>query len=117
MLVTYLPVLVFSIIAIGVGIVPLLLAYLVAPRKENERKTDPYECGFNPIGEARVPFDVKYYLVAILFILFDLETTFLFPWAVQVLPQVHWVIQQVLTKVTETLINILIYLNLDIHLV
>ena len=84
MLVTYLPVLVFSIIAIGVGVVPLLLAYLVAPRKDNERKADPYECGFNPIGEARVPFDVKYYLVAILFILFDLETTFLFPWAVQV---------------------------------
>ena len=84
MLLEYLPVLVFSFIAIAVGIVPLGLAYFVAPRKDSHRKIDPYECGFDAIGDARVPFDVKYYLVAILFILFDLETAFLFPWAVAV---------------------------------
>ena len=84
MLLEYLPILVFCFIAIGVGIAPLILAYLVAPRKAVHHKNDPYECGFDAFGDARVPFDVKYYLVAILFILFDLETTFLFPWAVAI---------------------------------
>ena len=82
----YLPVLLFILVGIGVGVVPQLLGF-VASRlagfdKPDTAKNSPYECGFEAFEDARMKFDVRYYLVAILFILFDLEIAFLFPWAV-----------------------------------
>ncbi|MEK8090322.1 NADH-quinone oxidoreductase subunit A [Thermithiobacillus plumbiphilus] len=82
MLENYFPVLVFIIIALLVGVVPLVLGFILAPNKPDSEKLSPYECGFEAFEDARMKFDVRYYLVAILFILFDLEIAFLFPWAV-----------------------------------
>ncbi len=78
----YLPVLIFLLVALVVGVVPLLMGSALGPRKPDSEKLSPYECGFEAFEDARVKFDVRYYLVAILFILFDLEIAFLFPWAV-----------------------------------
>jgi NADH-quinone oxidoreductase subunit A len=76
----YLPILLFILVGIGVGIVPQVLGYILGPRKPGAAKDSPYECGFEAFEDARMKFDVRYYLVAILFILFDLEIAFLFPW-------------------------------------
>ncbi|KQP45582.1 NADH-quinone oxidoreductase subunit A [Pseudorhodoferax sp. Leaf274] len=78
----YLPVLLFILVGIGVGIAPQVLGYLLGPNRPDAAKNSPYECGFEAFENARMKFDVRYYLVAILFILFDLEIAFLFPWAV-----------------------------------
>ncbi len=78
----YLPVLLFILIGLAVGIVPLVLGYILGPNRPDPAKNSPYECGFEAFEDARMKFDVRYYLVAILFILFDLEIAFLFPWAV-----------------------------------
>ncbi len=78
----YLPVLLFILVGIGVGIGPMLLGRLLGPSRPDAAKLSPYECGFEAFEDARMQFDVRYYLVAILFILFDLEIAFLFPWAV-----------------------------------
>ncbi len=83
----YLPVLLFILVGTGVGIAPLALGRLLGPSRPDSSKNAPYECGFEAFEDARMKFDVRYYLVAILFILFDLEIAFLFPWAV-VLKQV-----------------------------
>jgi NADH-quinone oxidoreductase subunit A len=82
----YLPVLLFILVGIGVGVVPQVLGWVfsgaMGVRKPDAQKNSPYECGFEAFEDARMQFDVRYYLVAILFILFDLEIAFLFPWAV-----------------------------------
>ena len=78
----YLPVLLFILVGIAVGVVPLVLGYILGPNRPDAAKNSPYECGFEAFEDARMKFDVRYYLVAILFILFDLEIAFLFPWAV-----------------------------------
>ena len=78
----YLPILIFLVIAIAVGIAAVLLSWIAGPSSPDPEKLSPYECGFEPFEDARVRFDVRYYLVAILFIIFDLEVAFLFPWAV-----------------------------------
>ena len=78
----YLPVILFILVGVGVGVAPQLLGFLLGPRRPDEAKNSPYECGFEAFEDARMKFDVRYYLVAILFILFDLEIAFLFPWAV-----------------------------------
>ena len=78
----YLPVLLFILVGVGVGVVPLVLGYVLGPNCPDPAKNSPYECGFEAFDDARMKFDVRYYLVAILFILFDLEIAFLFPWAV-----------------------------------
>ena len=82
----YLPVLLFILVGIGVGVVPQVLGYVLSSSagfdKPVAAKNSPYECGFEAFEDARMKFDVRYYLVAILFILFDLEIAFLFPWAV-----------------------------------
>ena len=78
----YLPVLLFILVGIGVGAAPLLLGRVLGPHRPDAAKNSPYECGFEAFEDARMKFDVRYYLVAILFILFDLEIAFLFPWAV-----------------------------------
>jgi len=78
----YLPVLLFIAVGIVVGVVPQVLGYVLGPNRPDKAKNSAYECGFEAFGDARMPFDVRFYLVAILFILFDLEIAFLFPWAV-----------------------------------
>ena len=78
----YLPVLLFILVGIAVGIIPQLIGVLLGPNRPDAAKNSPYECGFEAFEDARMKFDVRYYLVAILFILFDLEIAFLFPWAV-----------------------------------
>ena len=78
----YLPVLLFIIVGVAVGVVPQVLGYILGPNRPNAAKNSAFECGFEAFEDARMKFDVRYYLVAILFILFDLEIAFLFPWAV-----------------------------------
>ncbi len=78
----YLPVLLFILVGIAVGVGPMAIGKLLGPSSPNTEKLSPYECGFEAFEDARMQFDVRYYLVAILFILFDLEIAFLFPWAV-----------------------------------
>ncbi|MCS6995727.1 MAG: NADH-quinone oxidoreductase subunit A [Casimicrobiaceae bacterium] len=79
---TYVPILVFMAVALVFGTVLVTVGRLLAPSRPDPEKLSPYECGFEAFEDARMRFDVRYYLVAILFILFDLEIAFLFPWAV-----------------------------------
>jgi len=78
----YLPVLLFILVGLVVGVAPQVIGYILGPNRPDEAKNSPYECGFEAFEAERMKFDVRYYLVAILFILFDLEIAFLFPWAV-----------------------------------
>jgi NADH-quinone oxidoreductase subunit A len=78
----YLPIFLFILVGLGVGIAPQVIGYILGPNRPYPAKNSPYECGFEAFEDARMKFDVRYYLVAILFILFDLEIAFLFPWAV-----------------------------------
>ena len=78
----YLPILIFLGIAVALAVVIVLASFLVARQKPDSEKLSAYECGFEPFADARSKFDVRFYLVAILFIIFDLEVAFLFPWAV-----------------------------------
>ena len=78
----YLPILIFLAIAGGFGVLLLALGWVLGPRRPDREKVSPYECGFEAFEDSRTKFDVRYYLVAILFIIFDLEIAFLFPWAV-----------------------------------
>ena len=78
----YLPVLLFILVGLAVGVLPQAIGYILGPNRPDPAKNSPYECGFEAFEDARMKFDVRYYLVAILFILFDLEIAFLFPWAV-----------------------------------
>ena len=82
MLLEYLPILIFLGIGAGIGIVLLGLGFLIGRGEKDDEKLSPYECGFEAFDDSRMKFDVRYYLVAILFIIFDLEIAFLFPWAV-----------------------------------
>jgi NADH-quinone oxidoreductase subunit A len=82
MLDNYLPIMIFIAIGIAIGVLPILAGFLLAPHKPDSEKLSPYECGFEAFEDSRMRFDVRYYLVAILFIIFDLEIAFLFPWAV-----------------------------------
>ena len=81
MLAEYLPTLLFLIVATGIGIALILIGNLLGPKRPSAEKLSPYECGFAPFEDARMQFDVRYYLIAILFIVFDLEIAFIFPWA------------------------------------
>jgi len=89
MLNDYLPILVFIIIGLGLGVVLMAAGSLLGAFEPDKEKLSTYECGFEPIENAHMPFDVRFYLVAILFIIFDLETAFFVPWAV-VLRQIGW---------------------------
>tara|TARA_B100000686_G_C16781518_1_gene972232 strand:- start:2694 stop:3050 length:357 start_codon:yes stop_codon:yes gene_type:complete len=82
MLYEYLPILLFLIIAIVFSIGLLSISFVLSPKKPSNEKLSPYECGFEPFDDARTKFDIRFYLVSLLFIIFDLEVTFLFPWAV-----------------------------------
>lgn len=78
----YFPILIFLIIAVGMSFMAVMASLIVGKQKPDAEKISPYECGFEPFDDARGRFDVRFYLVAILFIIFDLEVAFLFPWAV-----------------------------------
>ena len=82
MLDAYIPILLFLAVAVGFAIVLLLVAWSIAPAKYSRVKLEPYECGIEPVGDARDRYSIRYYLVAMLFVVFDIETVFLFPWAV-----------------------------------
>ena len=82
MLENYVPVLIFLVVAAGIGVLLLALGFLFGRGRKDDEKLSPYECGFEAFEDSRMKFDVRYYLVAILFIIFDLEIAFLFPWAV-----------------------------------
>lgn len=82
MLQNYFPILLFIVVGLLVGVLPLLMGKLLGPNRPDPEKLSPYECGFEAFEDARMRFDVRYYLVAILFILFDLEVAFMIPWAV-----------------------------------
>ena len=76
------PLLIYAVILVGFVITNIILAHVIGPRKKTDVKQMPYESGMDPVGDARQPFDVKFYLVAILFLVFDVELLFLYPWAV-----------------------------------
>jgi len=78
----YFPILVLMVVSIGLSLALFILSFLRGNQKPDEAKISPYECGFNAFENARIPFDIKFYLVSLLFIIFDLEVAFLFPWAV-----------------------------------
>ena len=78
----YLSIILFLIIALGLSIVFIAINYLASPKRPDPEKLSAYECGFEPFSDSRIEFDVRFYLVAILFIIFDLEIAFLFPWAI-----------------------------------
>jgi NADH-quinone oxidoreductase subunit A len=82
LLLEYLPILIFLGIAVGMTMMILMASFMVARQRPDTEKLSPYECGFDPFEDTRGRFDVRFYLVAILFIIFDLEVAFLFPWAV-----------------------------------
>mgnify|MGYP001410048573 FL=1 len=78
----YLAIIIFLIVALGLSVAFVAINYLAAPKNPDPEKLSPYECGFEPFNDSRMEFDVRFYLVAILFIIFDLEIAFLFPWAI-----------------------------------
>ena len=82
MLLEYLSILIFFVFALIFALIMLGIGFTLGPNNPNEEKNSPYECGFEPFEDSRMKFDIRYYLVAILFIIFDLEIAFLFPWAV-----------------------------------
>jgi NADH-quinone oxidoreductase subunit A len=82
LLLEYLPILIFIAIAIVISVALVAVPLLIAPSNPDPEKLSSYECGFNAFGDARMKFDVRFYLVSILFIIFDLEVAFLFPWAI-----------------------------------
>ncbi len=82
MLADYLPILIFLVIAVGFALFTLFASAIIGKKKVTPQKMLPYECGMEPIGEARKPFSVKFYIIAMLFIIFDIEAVFLYPWAV-----------------------------------
>ena len=89
MIENYLPVLIFIIVGLAIGGIMVALGFVLGPHRPNSEKSSPYECGFEAFEDSRMKFDVRYYLVAILFIIFDLEIAFLFPWAI-VLENIGW---------------------------
>ena len=89
LLLEYLPILIFISLAAVLGGVLIAIPLIVAPSKPNPEKLSAYECGFPAFGDARMRFDVRFYLVAILFIIFDLEVAFLFPWAASLMKMAH----------------------------
>jgi NADH-quinone oxidoreductase subunit A len=86
----YLPVLLFILVGLAIGVAPQVIGFILGPNRPDPAKNSPYECGFEAFEDARMKFDVRYYLIAILFILFDLEIAFLFPWAVA-LKEIGWI--------------------------
>jgi NADH-quinone oxidoreductase subunit A len=89
MIENYLPILIFILVGLAIGGIMIALGFILGPHRPDSEKLSPYECGFEAFEDSRMKFDVRYYLVAILFIIFDLEIAFLFPWAI-VLENIGW---------------------------
>ncbi len=89
MLENYLPILIFLMVGVGLGVGLMFVGFVISPKRPDSEKLSAYECGFEAFEDSRASFNVRYYLVAILFILFDLEIAFLFPWAV-VMDKLGW---------------------------
>jgi NADH-quinone oxidoreductase subunit A len=89
LLMEYLPILIFIGVSGGISLVFLVVPFLIAPNKPDPQKLSAYECGFEAFGDARMKFDVRFYLVSLLFIIFDLEVAFLFPWAITLIHVGH----------------------------
>ena len=81
-LLQYAPIFIMFLLALGFVVTTMVLTHAVGPKRKSKIKLDPFECGIEPVGNARVPFNIKYFLVAILFVLFDVEVIFMYPWAV-----------------------------------
>ena len=81
-LLQYAPIFIMFLLALGFVITIMVVTHAVGPKRKSKIKLDPFECGIEPVGNARVPFNIKYFLVAILFVLFDVEVIFMYPWAV-----------------------------------
>jgi NADH-quinone oxidoreductase subunit A len=92
-LLQYLPIVIFFGIAAAIGVLFIVAAAIVAPKAPDPEKVSSYECGFNAFDDARMKFDIRFYLVSILFIIFDLEVAFMFPWAVALMKLPHAVSQ------------------------
>jgi NADH-quinone oxidoreductase subunit A len=88
---TYYPVFLYLVVVLGFAVSAPLVAHLISPRKETPVKQMPYESGMDPIGDARQKFDIKFYLIAILFLVFDVELLFLYPWAAASGPEGSWI--------------------------
>jgi NADH-quinone oxidoreductase subunit A len=86
---SWVPILIYIVVAVGFGVVTLLIARLVVPSRYSQVKLDPYECGIEAVGGARDRYSIKYFLVAMLFLVFDVETIFLYPWAV-IVDELAW---------------------------
>ncbi len=82
MLIDYLPIFIFFVVAVGFALFVIVASAFIGKRKVTPQKMMPYECGMDPIGQARNPFSVKFYIIAMLFIIFDIEAIFIYPWAV-----------------------------------
>ncbi len=82
MLLNYLPIAVYLLVVVGFGVIVVVLSTILGPRVSTDIKLQTYECGMEPIGPSRIRFAVKFYIIAMLFIVFDIEAVFLFPWAV-----------------------------------
>jgi NADH-quinone oxidoreductase subunit A len=82
LIISYLPIFIFLVIAVALSVIMVGIPFITATLSPDKEKISPYECGFDIFENARIPFDVKFYLVSILFIIFDLEIAFLFPWAI-----------------------------------
>ncbi len=82
MITDYIPIIIFFVIAGGFALTTIFLSAIIGKRKTTPQKMIPYECGMDPVGQARKPFSVKFYIIAMLFIIFDIEVVFLYPWAV-----------------------------------
>ena len=105
----YLPLVIFIAVALGLGLALLVVPFIVAYQNPDPEKLSAYECGFNAFDDARMKFDVRFYLVAILFIIFDLEVAFLFPWAIvfgQLGTYGFWSMMVFLAVLTLSLIHI-----------
>ena len=89
LLLDYLPLAIFIAVALAIGLALLIAPFIVAYQQPDPEKLSAYECGFNAFDDARMKFDVRFYLVSILFIIFDLEVAFLFPWAVALMKLPH----------------------------
>ena len=81
-LTSYFPIVLFSVIAVAFGVGTLLVSYYVQPHEATAETLSPYECGSEPVSDARMPFPVRYYVIAMLFVIFDIEVIFLYPWAI-----------------------------------
>ena len=78
----YFSIFLFILVAIGFGVITLVISHFVQPRLDQEEKLSPYECGSEPISDARNPFPVRYYIIAMLFVIFDVEMIFIYPWSI-----------------------------------